>query len=425
MLKSVLKVVATILWVGAAFIAIPGAAAAYQNPPEMPNIDADACTEYMDDIFDYDDASEFSSCVMSSQIIYFSECIIFGPPFPWCPQIIWDVVLDDCLARTGLTRPPAFVAAWEYRDPHCASVTSWTTIDFYQAIESKCFGYSSKFDFEAMFYCAIPAYFQLGVGYSCPYHTCTGEWPDFSGDDDDTADDDTTDDDALDDDAADDDAAEDRSFAPRLELPSRPEELLPSTVYEFELVVTNDSPPLSFHWIHRIKVLMPSADWDVDPSSLRAPGSVHGFGNWNGSAVDGIPPSVRFEFDSDFANAPLGDIREGEALAFAFRARSDSDATDGFHWTIEADSGEAVTGRFRAVPIHGIPSVAEASLNATGDDDDTAADDDAIDDDAFDDDAFDVDSDADDDDDDDANVDDNDEAQADDDDDDGGGLFSC
>jgi hypothetical protein len=187
---------------------------------------------------------------------------------------------------------------------------------------------------------------------------------------DDTA---ATDDTATTDDATDDVADDDASvtFSATVEFVS-PVELLAETEYDFQFTVTNTTTVSAYqNWISIVDLYMPTEAYEINVDELMAPDALHA-GSWTVKTLpEGqTPTGLRWEFSSGVSSLAYGDIRESENLDFAFRAKTDADASDGFDYKITADSGQYVNG---TAYIGGEP----------GDDtdaDDTAADDDASDD---------------------------------------------
>ncbi|MBZ0271210.1 hypothetical protein K8I61_04185 [bacterium] len=409
MLNRILGALSLALLLGAAAIVFTGATPKAIEPPQKPNIDVVACEQYMQSIYDFDSANGLMACILLTQSQYWDLCVVNGPWSPQdCAPIVWDVAFAACLAIGGLTRPPEFVASWEYTDAHCESVAALTAEEYWNSVLVTCFGLAGTYmPGGDQIFCALDGFFETFVGYACPYHTCTGDWPDLSGDDD------TSDDDASDDDT---DVGE---FAASLEITFPSTILTPMTTYDFDFTVANTSTTHASHWINQVEIFMPTEDYAIDPANVASPDSLHGGGMWQAAIAKANEPHIRWDFLDGPTLSDVGDIREGESLDFSFRARTDPQGTDGFDYRIAADSGQFVAdtafvthaGDPASAESDGVSDEAAATGAGPGDDD------------AFDDDAFDVDSDADDDDDD-------DDAKADDDDDDddndsGGGVFSC
>jgi hypothetical protein len=104
-------------------------------------------------------------------------------------------------------------------------------------------------------------------------------------------------------------------------------------------------------WIYKIEVYLPSADYEVDETSVTAPGVLHGndpdyptdewLWNYNDDP-DG--PSIVWMNTSPVTSEQIGDLRAGESLTFTFRATTDAVPTDGFHWALTSAGGDFVTG---------------------------------------------------------------------------------
>lgn len=194
--------------------------------------------------------------------------------------------------------------------------------------------------------------------------------------------DDTTADDATDDatDDSDDDAA--GAFAATMAFTS-PVSLEAEIEYEFEFTVTNTTNVgANVHeWIEMLDLYMPSEEYAIDTDSLAAPDDLHG-GSWSVRTLPlddatATPIGIRWQFTTNSTSAAYGDIREGETLEFAFRAKSDASATDGFNYKIYSDSGADVQGKACITTDCG-----ETTDDTASDDtDDDAADDDDDDDD--------------------------------------------
>ncbi|MCZ7584229.1 MAG: hypothetical protein M5R36_13320 [Deltaproteobacteria bacterium] len=150
-------------------------------------------------------------------------------------------------------------------------------------------------------------------------------------------------DDDMDDDATDDDVDE---FTATLEF-NDPEALEADMEYEFSLRVTNTTVASETRrWINDVELFMPTTDYSIDEGSLTGPNSLHpDYGDWDAAYGEGDTwKGIRWLFSGLVTSESYGDIREGEYLDFAFNATTDGDATDGFGWYIEADSGEFVEG---------------------------------------------------------------------------------
>ncbi len=199
--------------------------------------------------------------------------------------------------------------------------------------------------------------------------------------DDDVADDDTGDDDVTDDDVADDDFGG-GDFDASIDF-TNPAAIDGETAYDFEFTVTNKTLAGAdvHNWINEVDLWMPSTEYVVSTISDPDPINPQG-GEWlseNITDADQNPVGIKWLFSLGSTSVSHGDIAEGESLEFAFRARTDAAATDGFDYKIVADSSAEVTGTAYIVAPSG-----------DDDDDDTGSDDD------------DDDADSDDDDDDDA-----------------------
>ncbi|MCZ7586529.1 MAG: hypothetical protein M5R36_26105 [Deltaproteobacteria bacterium] len=135
-------------------------------------------------------------------------------------------------------------------------------------------------------------------------------------------------------------------FTATLEF-SDPALLEADTAYAFELRVTNTSVEgETRRWINDVELFMPTTDYTIDEASLTAPQARHpDDGDWDAAYGEGDTwRGIRWLFSGLVSSESYGDIREGEYLDFAFNATTDGDASDGFGWYIEADSGEFVEG---------------------------------------------------------------------------------
>jgi hypothetical protein len=196
--------------------------------------------------------------------------------------------------------------------------------------------------------------------------------------DDDTADDDTADDDA-DDDAADDDFGG-GEFVASLEF-NNPAALEAETAYDFEFTVTNNTLAGAdvHNWINEVDLWMPSTEYVISTIADPDPVNPQG-GEWTSENLidaDQNPVGIKWLYSLGSTSESHGDIAEGEALEFAFTARTDAAATDGFDYKIVADSLAEMTGTAYIVEPIGDDDT----------DDDTEGDDDEADDDDEDDDA--------------------------------------
>lgn len=175
-----------------------------------------------------------------------------------------------------------------------------------------------------------------------------------------------------------------------------PDALLPSQEFEFSLSVSyggGAKKAMKSEWINQVDMTLPSSDYSVNTGNLEAPDPIHGTGDpyeidrWEVNFDPGSS-SLSWQCFSVVTSESYGDIREGDSQIFSFAATTDTEATDGFTWTLYGDEGSMLS---------------DVIYIGQGDDDDTT-DDDTVDDDDDDNDTDDDDKAADDDADDDEDV---------------------
>ena len=154
-----------------------------------------------------------------------------------------------------------------------------------------------------------------------------------------------------------------------------PSALEPGTEFEFGFIVENTSNSTNndLNWICEADLFLPSSSYTLPLDGVSDPDALHG-GTWiHDIDFDTNNRIVIMWMHSGLSasSSATCDIREGEALGFAFKAVTDENATDGFGWRLYASGGASLMGT--------------AYVGTEGDDDD-ADDDDDVDDDISDDD---------------------------------------
>jgi hypothetical protein len=148
-----------------------------------------------------------------------------------------------------------------------------------------------------------------------------------------------TDDDSMpaDDTVPADDTAADDDFTATVEF-SAPTALEADTEYDFTFTVSNTTSPTTLiRWIYDVEMFLPSSGYTLNEDLPEHVSPRPDSGTWTAEPMDDDGTAgIKWQFTGIVTSEAYGDIRDGEAQDFSFKATTDGTATDGFDWRLIA-----------------------------------------------------------------------------------------